>query len=255
MERKISYLICGAAAAVLVAAFVIAENSSKPQDSLRIRVQPAAISSVTATAVQTTTTRFTKTTAAPKAAAASRNTVTMRVPETTTTTQTTMPIYDLNAADIPSLMRVDGVGEGLAAAIVRYREEIGGFVRRSQLMDISGIGETLMSQIMAEFEITGELPETGPPPVNDTKTTTTITTEKTPPVPQNLNEIGREALLDIPEMTEQLADEILDLRGKIKAFHTVYELCLLDGISEQFVTERICPYLYIENDTYLAAKK
>ena len=249
MKRKTSYIICGAAAAALIAVFLLAADISEPKDRLSVSVKPAAVRStptVTAVTVQTT-----KTTSAGTAEAVQKNT------EAVTEAVTTALIRDLNAADAASLMRVNGIGETLAAEIVAYREAHGNFERRSQLMEVPGIGETLMSQIMTEFEIDGELPETTASVTQSAPVIaeTTATTEKALPAPKNLNEVSREALLEIPEMPEQLADRILLLRGQIKEFHTVYELCMLEGITGQYVTEHICPYLYIENDTYLNAKK
>lgn len=57
----------------------------------------------------------------------------------------------LNSASVAELMTLDGVGEKTAEAIIRHREEIGGFSSLEQLLDVSGIGpakfEALSGQI------------------------------------------------------------------------------------------------------------
>jgi|SRR5690349_23666458 len=46
---------------------------------------------------------------------------------------------DLNTATELDFQRIPGIGEGLAAAIVQHRDEIGGYQREDQLMDVAGI--------------------------------------------------------------------------------------------------------------------
>lgn len=261
MKRRSRYLLCGLAAAGMLTAVFLAGKQNTPQDDLTVRTQSANVRAMPQNNAQTTKTAPAQTT---KTAASETGTT---AAETTESTAATALIRDLNQADVNALMRVQGIGEKLASEIIACRDAHGGFTRRSQLMEIYGIGETLMESIMREFEIVGELPEpetaappetlppeTEPPETSaETTQTSTVTTEALPPAPQNLNEIGREALLEIPGMTEALADQILDLRGQIGEFRTVFEIALLDGIGEAFITETLCPYLYVEGDTYFAA--
>lgn len=54
---------------------------------------------------------------------------------------------DLNAATAEQLMELPGIGEKRAADILRYRESIGRFEDIEQLMNVSGIKESLMQGI------------------------------------------------------------------------------------------------------------
>lgn len=47
----------------------------------------------------------------------------------------------INTADAAELQRLPGVGPAMAARILAYRQEVGGFKSPEQLMDVKGIGE------------------------------------------------------------------------------------------------------------------
>lgn len=153
---------------------------------------------------------------------------------------------DLNDAAAADLMRVEGIGETLAERIIAYREENGDFTQRQQLLQIEGIGEALMKRIMRAFHIEGELPAAT---VTATQTTmpaeTTVTTAVTAGR-YNLNEVTREELLLIPQMTEALADGILELRELIQYYTHLYEVLYVDGMDGVYVDEVLAKHLYVE---------
>jgi len=51
---------------------------------------------------------------------------------------------DLNAADSAALVLLPGIGPVFAARIIRYREQLGGFLDISQLTEIDGLPDSLM---------------------------------------------------------------------------------------------------------------
>jgi len=51
---------------------------------------------------------------------------------------------DLNAADSAALVMLPGIGPVFAARIIRYREQLGGFLDISQLTEIDGLPDSLM---------------------------------------------------------------------------------------------------------------
>lgn len=51
-------------------------------------------------------------------------------------------LVDINSADSALLETISGIGPVLASRIVRYRERLGGFYRKDQLMEIYGIDST-----------------------------------------------------------------------------------------------------------------
>ena len=53
---------------------------------------------------------------------------------------------NLNTADAETLMRLPGIGEKRATAIVAYREEHGPFASPDELVEISGISQRMVYQ-------------------------------------------------------------------------------------------------------------
>ena len=165
--------------------------------------------------------------------------------------QCTTPDYNLNTADEAALQEVSGVGAVLAAEIIAYRDSAGGFIRRSQLLKIPGIGETLAARIMERFYIPDEQPDPVPEVPQDAGTPEI---ESAPAEPQeqeiqmlNLNTAERRDLLRLPEMTEELADAILSMREQLGGYQNLHELLLVDGLSPEYFEHTLREHLYIVN--------
>lgn len=163
--------------------------------------------------------------------------------------QCTTPDYNLNTADEAALQEVSGVGAVLAAEIIAYRDSAGGFIRRSQLLEIPGIGETLAARIMERFYIPDEQPDPVPEVPQDAGTPEI---ESAPAEPQeqeiqmlNLNTAERRDLLRLPEMTEELADAILSMREQLGGYQNLHELLLVDGLSPEYFEHTLRLYTYI----------
>ena len=56
-------------------------------------------------------------------------------------------MIDLNTADQAQLEILPGIGPGLAAQIIAYRESIGKFTSKEQVKDVDGIGDKRYEQI------------------------------------------------------------------------------------------------------------
>lgn len=168
------------------------------------------------------------------------------------------PDTNLNTADEAALRNVSGVGAVLAKRIVDYRTRIGGFTRRAQLLEITGIGENLAAQIMAQFTIPDELPPettaapvTNPPETASRHQTAERTVRQTepaepePPQKRDLNEATEAELLEVPGMTPERAAAILDMRERLHGFKSLRELILCDHLTGSYITETIAQYFYV----------
>ena len=56
-------------------------------------------------------------------------------------------LVNINTADITGLCALPGIGEGRAKAIIEYREKQGGFQKKEDIMQVSGIGEKMYARM------------------------------------------------------------------------------------------------------------
>ena len=171
----------------------------------------------------------------------------------------TFPI-SLNSITVDELQYIKGIGEVTAQKIIDYRNSIGYFTSRKQLLEINGIGESKMSIIMEYTYIENEIleeytepqnivdiDEENPVIPNDTEIVeednSVIEEENRYPV--NLNTANLEDLMTIPKITPEIAQEILNLRDNIQYYSNEYELLYINGISEKYLSE-IMEYITVE---------
>lgn len=202
-------------------------------------------SSTPQTSTAQTTQQTTTTTASTTTTATSTTTATTT--ETTTATTISYPL-DLNRATREQLCTLPGIGETLAQAIIDKRERIGGFINRKQLLEIPGIGDSIYDEIRWLLYIDNEQPLTDPVPV----------TPNSPADPGtlviNLNTATESDLLRLPGCNEQIAGEILWLRGEIGIFHNPAELKNLQLAQEHTVPnidslyEQWKDYLFVDDN-------
>ena len=62
-------------------------------------------------------------------------------------------LIDINAAGAEELMTLNGIGETLAAAIIKFREQNGPFVSIEEIMLIPGIKEGIFSKIQDQIVV------------------------------------------------------------------------------------------------------
>lgn len=166
---------------------------------------------------------------------------------------TPVTIYvNINNASADELIQINGIGEHLAEQIILYREENGGFRNIEELVNISGIGEKVFEKIRDYVYVENPVydeyePE---PPVEEEieKVIIEKITEAPPTLedlaPINLNEANIELLMYLPYIDEEIAQRIIALREEIDAFSNPYELLLVDGITEEILSE-IIKYIYV----------
>ncbi len=60
---------------------------------------------------------------------------------------------DLNAATIEELCQVRGIGKSFAERIIKFRNEVGGYIKKEQLKDIYGIKPEIYDKIEKHFNV------------------------------------------------------------------------------------------------------
>jgi competence protein ComEA len=58
---------------------------------------------------------------------------------------------EINGADSAGLTQLRGIGPSFAVQIIRYRNRLGGFINKEQLMEVYGIDSSVYAQIMGQL--------------------------------------------------------------------------------------------------------
>lgn len=64
-----------------------------------------------------------------------------------------LPVVELNSADTLSLQLVRGIGSYYAKRIIKYRDQLGGFARIEQLLDIRGVDVERINQWHKQLKV------------------------------------------------------------------------------------------------------
>jgi len=171
---------------------------------------------------------------------------------------------DINSADEECLSSVNGINRNVAEEIVRYREAHGKIHDLNELLDVYGVGERTLAVIKEHFYISEEdkVPLVTTAVTKETKpsktTTAKVTTEKTRTLKQtsaatsqttvttpapvmrevNINTADAAEIAEALLIDPELAEAIVELRGKIGRFNTYLELMYVDGFSQSMAAER-----------------
>ena len=62
-------------------------------------------------------------------------------------------IVDVNTADTNDLQEIKGIGASFARRIAKYRDLLGGFIKKEQLLEVFGMDSARYLQIQASFTI------------------------------------------------------------------------------------------------------
>lgn len=227
------------------------ELSARPQRLAAATVETTGTEDAVSAAETTlhTGTRRTKTASAKRAGQASQETRT--APESTTPAAETVTFpLELNAASAAELEQLPHIGAVLAERITAYRDQIGGFSNREQLLEVEGIGEATLYEIYDLLYLENETfpepepaespaPAAEPQPAETAPPATEPSAAAAPAVtfPLDLNQATAAELEQIPEMQPELAEKIVAFRQQIQAFSSVYELLYVDGMTETYFVQ------------------
>lgn len=164
---------------------------------------------------------------------------------------------DINTATREDLMRVRGIGESLALAIVEYREREGAFQSMEGLLEVAGIGDARLKLLKERFFVEGateaKAPEparTGTPKPGPAKV---VMAAKQPPTPVEsrvIININRAAASEIerilPDIGPVLANRIVAWRDQHGPFQTIDALDQVSGIGPKRL-ESIRPFIKLSD--------
>ena len=229
------------------------ELSARPQRLAAATVETTDTEDAVSAAETTlhTGTRRAKTASAKRTGQASLETRT--APESTTPAAETVTFpLELNAASAAELEQLPHIGAVLAERITAYRDQIGGFSNREQLLEVEGIGEATLYEIYDLLYLENETfpepepePAEAPAPAAEPQPAETAPPATEPPAaaapavtfPLDLNRATAAELEQIPEMQPELAEKIVAFRQQIQAFSSVYELLYVDGMTEAYFVQ------------------
>lgn len=139
-------------------------------------------------------------------------------------------ILSLNSADTTALRLIRGIGAGMARRIVRYRDELGGFVAVEQLQDDELYQDLYGHSIRAKYSIPDSV-------LTAFIITSTDSIRRIP-----INHASVERLQAHPYISHTLAKEIYTLRRKQVTLKNIDELRQLPHATDSVLT-RLRPYL------------
>jgi competence protein ComEA len=129
---------------------------------------------------------------------------------------------ELNKADSAALLSLTGIGPSFAGRIVKYRNRLGGFYKKEQLLEINGMDSLRYNQFKNQLEI-------------DTAGIQKI----------DLNAVTFKDLLKHPYFEYYLVKAIFKYKDEIKRYDSVEQL---KGISVMYgeLYDKISPYLLVK---------
>jgi DNA uptake protein ComE-like DNA-binding protein len=126
---------------------------------------------------------------------------------------------EINGSDSAGLTRIYGIGPVLASRIIKYREKLGGFCKKSQLMEVYGIDSVRFNQIENQVDI-------------DTSGIKRIF----------INKVSLNDLRKCPYLDYYMAKKIIDKRVQKGKFYSMEEISALFS-SKPEVYSKIAPYI------------
>ena len=227
------------------------ELSARPRRLAAATVETTGTEAAVSAAETTlhTGTRRTKTASAKRAGQAFQETRT--APESTTPAAETVTFpLELNAASAAELEQLPHIGAVLAERITAFRDQLGWFANREQLLEVEGIGEATLYEIYDLLYLENETfpepepesePAGAPAPAAEPQPAETVPPAAEPPAavtfPLDLNQATAAELERIPGMQPELAEKIVAFRQQIQAFSSVYELLYVDGMTEAYFVQ------------------
>ena len=133
------------------------------------------------------------------------------------------PLEDLNIADSASLKKVYGIGEKLAARILKYREALGGFVSMEQVREVYRLDSSVIRSVNNRFFVhPGFVPRR-----------------------LDINKAGRLELAAHPYLSSKVAHAIVSYRFNHGEFRRIEDLRKIPAM-DSVIFWKAQPYLMVD---------
>ena len=131
-------------------------------------------------------------------------------------------IIELNTADSAGLTKLYGIGPTFSSRIIKYRNLLGGFYSKNQLLEIYGFDSTRLKMIIKNISVE-------PEKINKI----------------NINNAGFKELLKHPYISYELTSQIFKFRKKQGQLKNIEQLKKIDLVNDSLF-QKIVPYLSVE---------
>ncbi|HYQ58375.1 MAG TPA: helix-hairpin-helix domain-containing protein [Draconibacterium sp.] len=128
-------------------------------------------------------------------------------------------VVELNSADTTDLMRINGIGPVFASRIIKYRNLLGGFYTKQQLMEVYGFSDEDYSAVEPYILI-------------DTTAIKQI----------RINYVDYKELIRHPYFDKAIVDALLEEKDNHGPIKNVSDIVLLENVDSEFV-EKVRPYI------------
>lgn len=131
-------------------------------------------------------------------------------------------LIELNSTDTLELVKIKGIGKSYARRIVAYRNLLGGFVNKQQLLEVWGLNQELFNSVEQNITVDSNLVQT-----------------------INLNLVEYDDLRKHPYLSDYQAKSIIYFREKQGSFSSVDEI-VKNKLVDKVTFEKINNYLTIK---------
>ena len=135
---------------------------------------------------------------------------------------------DINTADTLTLQLIHGIGPAYARRIVKYRNRLGGFVAKEQVLEVYGISPELYEHIAPYLTISDSITR------------------------MDINQIGLKQLVKHPYIDYYQARDVIAYRNKGHRYNSCDDLRLVISMDDSTIA-RLCPYLDFGSKTVATA--
>ena len=131
-------------------------------------------------------------------------------------------LLEINTADHDDLMGLNGIGEFYANQIIRYRDELGGFIFKEQLLEVWKMRLETYDKVLPQIHLDSSIIQK-----------------------MNINKCDMKALKSHPYLDYYQANSVVKMRQQKGRFFSLDELLESKLIDEEEF-KRIRPYLYLD---------